>query len=144
MKKIRGKLLLSAIIGFLILSLNSTAAELLRNGKSRAVIVVGEKSPESIRLAARELQKQLKNLTGEDFRIVTDREALALSGKTRIVLGENALTKKASYKKAVFPKGSSGYEVKVQGDLVILNGPVSSYKRNPLPEYGNGFYGYCF
>ena len=134
MKKIRGKLLLSAIIGFLILSLNSTAAELLRNGKSRAVIVVGEKSPESIRLAARELQKQLKNLTGEDFRIVTDREALALSGKTRIVLGENALTKKVSYKKAVFPKGSSGYEVKVQGDLVILNGPVSSYKRNPLPE----------
>ena len=134
MKKIQAKALLSVIICFLFSSPGMTAAELLRNGKSCAVIVVAEKAPECFRLAARELQKHLKNLTGEDFRIVTDREALSLSGKTtRISLGENALTGKAACKKTIFPKGTSGYEINAKGNLILLNGPVSFHKRNPLP-----------
>ena len=108
---------------------NLPAAELLKNGKAQALIVLREKAPGEVRLAAAALQKHLQNLTGAEFEIVSDCDRKVLQCKNILSVGENSITEKAGYRKRVFPEGTSAYEIRIRDGLVILNGPGTFHKR---------------
>ncbi|MBO5723189.1 MAG: hypothetical protein J6S58_00020 [Lentisphaeria bacterium] len=118
---------------------NLPAAELLKDGKAQALIVLREKAPGEVRLAAAALQKHLQNLTGAEFEIVSDCDRKVLQCKNILSVGENSITEKAGYRKRVFPEGTSAYEIRIRDGLVILNGPVTFHKRR-LSAAEKGFH----
>lgn len=132
-------LLILLLLGMSPMTCTLQALELVRNGKAKSVIVIGEKASPAVRNAAQELQKHLYLLTGVDLAIVSDEKHKDLHNKNVICVGESRLTKKAAYKKPHFSEGVSAYEVLIRDRHVILNGPVTSYRRIASP-YEKGFH----
>ena len=94
------------------------SVELIRDGQPRAEIVVAENADEPIRLAAQDLQYYLARMSGAELPIVTADQS---KEERRICVGESACTRQVNwYKPATFK--TSGYEIRVQHNLVILAG----------------------
>ena len=122
------KLFLAALCALLpLLAENSAAVELVRGGRSRCVIVIDEKASFQLKDAAEELRRFLFRITGAETAVVSP-ERLP-SGKVRICVGENALTRRSGYRLPDFK--NSGYDVLVEKEMIVLNGPVF---RNEVKE----------
>ncbi|MBQ7694793.1 MAG: hypothetical protein IJT50_06680 [Lentisphaeria bacterium] len=114
------KILFAAFCVLLCLGENAAAVELVRGGRSCCVIVVAEEAPAQLKDAAEELRHFLFRITGAETPVVTP--ARLPSGKVPVCVGESALTRKFGY---TLPKfGSSGYDVLVEKERIILDGPV--------------------
>ena len=80
------KKLLTAALGVTaMLSTQAKELTLAKDGKTDYKIVIAEKPAKQIKYAAQELSSFLKQITGADFKIVSDKTA---KGKYEIVLGE--------------------------------------------------------
>ncbi|MBQ6472252.1 MAG: hypothetical protein IJJ33_09725 [Victivallales bacterium] len=93
------------------------SVELIRDGKPCAEIVVAENADEPIRLAAQDLQYYLAKMSGAELPIVTADQS---KGERRICVGESACTRLDWYRPATFK--TSGFEIRVQNNVVILAG----------------------
>ena len=99
---------------------NSAAVELVRDGRSRCVIVITENAPAQLKDAAEELRHFLFRISGAEIAVVTP-ERIS-SGKVPVCVGESALTRKFGYAMPEF--ASSGCDVLIEKDKIVLNGPV--------------------
>lgn len=89
---------------------------LAKSGKPAAVIVVAEKPTRSAQLAAKELQNQIKKISGATLPIKTKAE----SGKTAVYVGESEAVKKAGLGNDQFKEQE--YVIKFIPGGVILTG----------------------
>lgn len=89
---------------------------LVRDGKPTAVIVVAEKPTRSVQFAAKELQNQIKAITGTTLAIMTKAEA----GKKIIYVGESEAVKKAGLDNNQFKEQE--YAIKFIPNGIILTG----------------------
>ena len=99
---------------------NFSGAELFSSGRSNCVIVIDENASLQLKDAAEELRHFLFRISGAETAVVTP-ERLP-SGKVRICVGESAVTRRSGYRMPEFR--SSGYDVLVKKDTIILSGPV--------------------
>ena len=76
---------LCAALAALVIPASAEELTLAQNGKTDYKIVIAEKSAKQVKFAAEELSSFLKQMTGAEFPVVTDRTA---KGKYEIVLGE--------------------------------------------------------
>ena len=97
--------------------ITAEAVELVRDGESRATILLEEKPTISAQLAAHELQYHLQKMSGATLPIV--REPATVKG-TVVLVGESSTSKEMGYKNADF--GQSEYLVKAEDDRLILIG----------------------
>ena len=99
---------------------NSAGVELVGDGRSRCVIVIAENAPVQLKDAAEELRRFLRRISGAEIAVVTpDRLP---PGKVPVCVGQSALTRKFGYAPPKF--GSSGYDVLIDKERIILDGPV--------------------
>ena len=69
----------------IVSSVQAKELTLAKDGKTDYKIVIAAKPAKQVKYAAEEMSKFLKEMTGADFKIVSDKEA---KGKYEIVLGE--------------------------------------------------------
>ena len=103
-----------------LLATETAAVELVRGGRSRCVIVIAENAPAQLKDAAEELRRFLRRISGAEIAVVTPEQVP--SGKVPVCVGESALTRKSGYAPPKF--GNSGYDVLIEKDKVVLDGPV--------------------
>jgi len=96
-------------------------ADIVRNGKPCADIVVAENAGAETLSAAKDLQEHLRLISGATLKIVPPAKAGAA---TLVCVGESSCTRKAGYKMPKF--ASSGYDIWVKGSCIVLTGPVFS------------------
>ena len=102
---------------FLITAAISQGAELVKNGKAAAAVVIDKNASRSAQLAALELQYHIKKISGTELPIITDPEKVR---GTKIFVGESAETRKLGLKNADFK--NQEYLLKVKGDTIVLMG----------------------
>ncbi len=93
------------------------AADLVKNGKPGAVIILGENASAPARLGAYEIQYHVKKITGAELPIA--KEAPSGTG-TRIFVGESPGTLRNGLKNADFKKQE--YLVRIKGNDIFLLG----------------------
>lgn len=93
------------------------AADLVKNGKSEAVIVIGENASAPAQMGAYEIQYHIRKMTGAELPIMKKVPAGATTG---IYVGESAETLKNGLKNSDFKKQE--YLVRVKGNDIFLLG----------------------
>jgi hypothetical protein len=93
--------------------------EITRDGQSRYSIVIAENASPSIRYAATELQTFLREMTGAELAIITDRQPLR---KREIILGNNAHLKKLDAGIDFTRLGKEGYVLRTMESRLIIAG----------------------
>ena len=99
-------------------------ADVVRQGKPCADIVISENADAGIVLAAKDLQTHLHKISGARLAIVTPAK---VKSATLLCVGESSASKKAGYKSPAFQ--TSGYDIWVKGSCIVLNGPVTRHKK---------------
>ncbi|MBR2911562.1 MAG: hypothetical protein IKC05_08115, partial [Lentisphaeria bacterium] len=99
-------------------------ADVVRQGKPCADIVICENADAGTVLAAKDLQTHLHKISGARLAIVTPAK---VKSATLLCVGESAASKKAGYKSPAFK--TSGYDIWVKGNCIVLNGPVTNHKK---------------
>ena len=99
---------------------DAAAVELVGNGRSRCVVVIAENAPAQLKDAAEELRRFLCRISGAEIAVVTP-ERLP-PDNVPVCVGESALTRKFGYAMPKF--ASSGYDVLIEKEWIVLNGPV--------------------
>ena len=122
--------------GFAILAWQATSygmasawrkpVELARNGEATATLVVTAQPSAEAWFAAHELRNHLRQITGAEFRIVTD--DVTLDGP-RILVGESAATRALGLKSADFQPQE--YLIQFRPDTLVLMGRDA---QSPLPS----------
>ena len=102
-------------------------AELTREGRPCAEIVVSEKASAGTRQAAQDLQYWLKKISGAELPIVSPSGAKA---DNLICVGVSPVTERAGYKMPAFT--GSGFDIQAKGKLVILAGPERTIRPRPV------------
>ncbi|MBO4648240.1 MAG: hypothetical protein J5806_08785 [Lentisphaeria bacterium] len=102
-------------------------AELTREGRPCAEIVVSEKASAGTRQAALDLQYWLKKISGAELQIVPPSGAKA---DNLICVGASSVTERAGYKMPAFT--GSGFDIQAKGKLVILVGPERTIRPRPV------------
>jgi hypothetical protein len=97
---------------------------IVKNGESKAVIVLAKKPTRSAQMGAYELQHNIKLITDVKVPIITNPDKA--KGKIRIFVGESAGTKKQGYSGSDF--SGETHLVKFKGNDIILMG-------NDSPDY---------
>ena len=96
-----------------------TGADIVKNGKPCADIVVAENAGAETLSAAKDLQEHLRLISGATLKIVPPAGAKA---PTLVCVGESSCTGRAGYRMPDFT--SSGYDILVKGNRIVLTGPV--------------------
>ena len=96
-----------------------TGADIVRNGKPCADIVIAENAGAETLSAAESLREHLRLISGATLKIVPPAKAKA---STLVCVGESSCTRKAGYRMPKF--NSSGYDIWVKGNCIVLAGPV--------------------
>ena len=99
-------------------------ADVVKQGKPCADIVISENADAGTVLAAKDLQTHLHKISGARLAIVTPGK---VKSATLLCVGESAASKKAGYKSPAFK--TSGYDIWVKGNCIVLNGPVTNHKK---------------
>ncbi len=108
------------------------AADIVKDGKPIAEIILVESPDQSIKVAAEEVQKYIEKMSGAKLDIVP-----APTGKypTRIYVGESDFTRKLGF--SLKDVKYDGYKIRVKGDDIIIAGiDIDWYNNMKLsPEY---------
>ncbi len=115
---------------FMIAAVALSALELVNEGKSNAEIVVDAKACASTQVAAKELQKYLKKISGVELPVVNQP-----SGKLPVYIGPSEYTRKLGI--TVDDIKSDGFKVIVGPDYIALIGVDEN--RLPIPRGNNRF-----
>ena len=102
--------------------------DLVRDGRAVSEIVVAPDAIQVVRLAAQDLQRHLKLISGAELPIVT---APSPGVPNQVYVGESEFTKRLGFKPASF--STSGLEILARGNYVILAGPDK--QRAPCPYH---------
>jgi hypothetical protein len=122
-------LVLVLVPAFLFSGTVFSAVELVREGKPTAEIIITKDAVQGIKLAAEELQKHLELISGARLPIVN---APSPDVKSQVYVGQSEFTKALGFKPAKFK--SSGLEIVVKDNYVILTGPNKHYKESPYKQ----------
>ena len=117
--------------GLMVLVLASSAqggVDLVTDGRAVSEIVIAPDAIQVVSLAAQDLQKHLKQMSGAELPIV---ETPSPGVPSRVYVGESEFTRKLGFKPARFT--TSGLEILAEKNHVILAGPDK--QRDPCP-YG--------
>ena len=107
-------------------------ADIVKNGKPCADIVIAENAGAETLTAAKDLQEHLRLISGATLEIVPPSKAKAA---TLVCVGESACSRKAGYRSPKF--SSSGYDIWVRGNCIVLTGPVfAPAGKRTAPEQG--------
>ncbi len=116
------------LCGALLAAAPAFALDIVKNGVPQAEIVVAKDARNGVRLAARDLQTYVKQMSGAELKIVN---APTDAVKNRIYVGENEFTRKLGYKLPEFK--NSGLDILVKDDYAVLAGPSTIYSQ--MPKY---------
>lgn len=111
-----------SLTGCAIMGTNENDVVIVNDGVAEAVIVVGHKPTPEISLAAGELRKLVKEISGTELDILDTIDEVACSGKTKIYLGESFA--------GLFPNvdltrcRKDGYWIKSGDDSLLIAGPT--------------------
>ena len=105
------------------------AVELVRDGKAVSDIVIAKDAPQGVKLAAEDLRKHLRLISGATLPIV---HAPSVNVKSHVYVGRSEFTRRLGFKPARF--SSSGLEILAKGDYVILTGPNKHWKSSPYQQ----------
>ncbi|MBQ6599521.1 MAG: DUF4838 domain-containing protein [Lentisphaeria bacterium] len=111
---------LCAALAALVIPASAEELTLAQNGKTDYKIVIAEKSAKQVKFAAEELSSFLKQMTGAEFPVVTDRTA---KGKYEIVLGET--NRNAEIPAELKPAVHEGFTLLVQGKSIQIRGKIA-------------------
>lgn len=118
----------TAVLASLTWSLGADV-ELVKDGVPVSEIVVSKDAIQGVKLAAEDLRKHLKMISGADVPIVNSPNPEAAN---KIFVGESEFTKELGFAPAKF--NNSAYEILVKDNYVILNGPDK--QRKEASPYG--------
>lgn len=110
-------------------SFAATAFDIAVNGKPAAEIVLAKEANQSQRLAAEDLRKFIREISGAELKIV---DAPTDEFKNRIYVGANAFTRKLGFVPTKF--NSSGYQIFVKGNMMVLSGSDRLASLNSFKE----------
>ena len=105
--------------------------DLVREGRAVSEIVIAPDAIQAVKLAAKDLQKHLKLMSGAELPIV---RAPSPGVRSRVYVGESEWTRKIGFKPFLFT--TSGLEILAEKDHVILVGPDK--QRAPCPYHQTG------
>lgn len=108
-----------------VTAISASAAELIRNGQALAEIIISKQADPSVKTAAAELRKHLRQMSGAELAIVTEP-----TGKTPVYVGRSVYTDKLGIK--LDDIKYDGFKVIVKDDYVALLGVDSC--RPPIPR----------
>ena len=112
-------------VGLLLpVMMTCAGVDIVKQGNPCADIVISETADAGTVLAAKDLQTHLHKISGARFAIVTPQKAKA---SAFLCVGESSASKKAGYKSPDFK--TSGYDIWVKGNCVVLNGPITLHKK---------------
>lgn len=102
-------------------------AEIVRDGKACADIVVARNADAGTRQAAQVLQKYVQLISGARLEIVSPEQ---VKKSNIICVGESIASSRSGYKAPVFK--TSGYDIWSKGSCVVLTGPVTIQRPAPV------------
>ncbi len=95
------------------------ALELVKEGKPTAEIVIDKDAYQGIKLAAEDLRKYLREISGAELKTVNQPTPGVAN---QVYVGESNFTRKLGYKLPEFK--NSGYDILVKENYAVLAGPV--------------------
>jgi hypothetical protein len=117
------------LAGVVVLAISSAAqggVELVKDGRAVSEIVIAPDAIQAVKLAAQDLQKHLKQMSGAELPIL---ETPSPGVASRVYVGESQCTRELGFQPARFR--TSGLEILAEKDHVILVGPDK--QRDPCP-----------
>ena len=124
---------LSVVLAVLSLAAAACGAvDLVEAGRPVAEIVIARDAIQAVKLAAQDLQKHLKLMSGAELPIV---QAPSPGVRSQVYVGLSEFTHKLGFKPAAF--STSGLEILAEKSHVILFGPDKQRKPSPYSQTGN-------
>ena len=111
-------------ISVCLLGATAFALDLVKDGHPQAEIVVSAKAPQGVKLAAKDLQHFIRQISGAKLDIVN---VPTNKFKNRLFVGENEFTAKLGYKLPKF--NNSGFDLYVKDNYAVFSGPNTVYPR---------------
>ncbi|MFA6561491.1 MAG: DUF4838 domain-containing protein [Verrucomicrobiia bacterium] len=119
----------AALTALVVASTAHGAVEMVRDGRAAAEIVIAPDAIQAVKLAAQDLQKHLKLMSGAELPIV---HAPSAGVPSQVYVGESEFTRKLGFKLATFT--TSGLEILAQKNRVILAGPDKQRPPSPYSQ----------
>lgn len=117
------RILVAAFATFGFVASASAEVTLVQDGRPVSDIVIAADAPQGTKLAAEDLQKHLKLISGADVPIV---ESPTEDVANHIYVGPSEFTQKLGFQPATFI--NSGLEILAKDNYVILDGPLKHWK----------------
>lgn len=122
-----GATLACAIFAFAVTA--AADVTLIKDGTPVSDIVIAADAPRGVKLAAEDLQKHLKLISGAEVPIVDKPSANVAN---HVYVGPSEFTRKLGFKPTPFT--NSGLEILAKDNHVILDGPLKHWKPSPYRQ----------
>lgn len=120
-------LLPAALVLIFCQTIIAAPVELVKDGTANSEIIIAEDANQSVKLAAKDLQHFIKEISGAELKILNNKTEQV---PIKIYIGESSFTQELGFKPTKFE--NSGYEIVTGKNYVILSGydrlsPISPF-----------------